>query len=84
MMKRRSIRRFIRLPSSESFGRTGRSRPYPPGIATIVPGERLDERARPMLDYLKIFERAANLFPGFDADLQGTYREIAPDGSVRF
>ena len=25
---------------------------YPPGIASIVPGERLDERAQPMLDYL--------------------------------
>jgi ornithine decarboxylase len=57
---------------------------YPPGIATIVPGERLDERARPMLDYLKMFERAANLFPGFEAEIQGIYREITPDGSVRF
>ena len=37
---------------------------YPPGIATIVPGERLDARARPMIAYLKAFERAANLFPG--------------------
>ena len=57
---------------------------YPPGIATIVPGERLDERARPMLSYLKMFERAANLFPGFEAEIQGIYREVAPDGSVRF
>jgi len=57
---------------------------YPPGIATIVPGERLDERARPMLSYLKMFERAANLFPGFEAEIQGIYREVGPDGSVRF
>jgi hypothetical protein len=57
---------------------------YPPGIATIVPGERLDERARPMLDYLKMFERSANLFPGYDAEIQGIYREIGPEGSVRF
>ena len=49
---------------------------YPPGIATIVPGERLDERARPMIDYLKMFERAANVFPGFEAEIQGLYREI--------
>ncbi|MFX8988250.1 hypothetical protein ABTN23_19415, partial [Acinetobacter baumannii] len=34
---------------------------YPPGIATVLPGERLDERAQPMLDYLKMFERSANL-----------------------
>jgi ornithine decarboxylase len=29
---------------------------YPPGIATILPGERLDERAEPMLDYLAVVE----------------------------
>jgi ornithine decarboxylase/arginine decarboxylase len=57
---------------------------YPPGIATIVPGERLSTRAKPMLDYLKMFERSANLFPGFEAELQGLYREVGPDGSVRF
>ncbi|WP_291688589.1 Orn/Lys/Arg decarboxylase N-terminal domain-containing protein [Bradyrhizobium sp.] len=57
---------------------------YPPGIATIVPGERLDERARPMLDYLKMFERSANLFPGFDVEIQGIYRETEKDGAVRF
>ena len=57
---------------------------YPPGIAAIVPGERLDERARPMLDYLKMFERSANLFPGFEAEIQGVFREIGPDGRVRF
>jgi ornithine decarboxylase len=57
---------------------------YPPGIATIVPGERLDERARPMLDYLKMFERSANLFPGFDVEIQGIYRETEKDGTIRF
>jgi hypothetical protein len=48
---------------------------YPPGIATIVPGERLDERAQPMIDYLLVFQRAANLFPGFETKVQGRYRE---------
>ena len=57
---------------------------YPPGIATIVPGERLGARAAPMLEYLKMFERGANLFPGFEAEIQGLYREIEPDGTVRF
>jgi arginine/lysine/ornithine decarboxylase len=56
---------------------------YPPGIATIVPGERLDARARPMIEYLKTFERSTNLFPGFEAEIQGLYRE--PDaGAIRF
>jgi ornithine decarboxylase len=56
---------------------------YPPGIATIVPGERLTARSRPMIDYLKVFERAANLFPGFDTEVQGLYRETQ-DGVMRF
>jgi arginine/lysine/ornithine decarboxylase len=57
---------------------------YPPGIATSVPGERLGARAKPMLDYLKMFEKSANLFPGFEAEIQGLYREIESDGSTRF
>jgi len=57
---------------------------YPPGIATVVPGERLDERARPMIEYLKVFERGANLFPGFDNEIQGLYREASSDGTIRF
>ena len=36
---------------------------YPPGIATVVPGEPLGGRAQPMLDYLTAFEQAANPFP---------------------
>ncbi|MBV9533744.1 MAG: amino acid decarboxylase, partial [Bradyrhizobium sp.] len=56
---------------------------YPPGIATIVPGERLGDRARPMLEYVKAFERSANLFPGFEAEIQGLFREVEPDGKVR-
>jgi ornithine decarboxylase len=57
---------------------------YPPGIATIIPGERVDSRARPMIDYLRIFERAANKFPGLDNEIQGVYRGREPDGSIRF
>ncbi|MEJ1976582.1 MAG: hypothetical protein WDN49_11255 [Acetobacteraceae bacterium] len=57
---------------------------YPPGIATIVPGERLDERARPMIDYLRMFEAAENRFPGLGTEIQGVYRETGPDGRIRF
>jgi arginine/lysine/ornithine decarboxylase len=56
---------------------------YPPGIATIVPGERLTERARPMIDYLKMFETCFNTFPGFDVEIQGVYREVDASGSIR-
>jgi ornithine decarboxylase len=57
---------------------------YPPGIGTVLPGERLDERAKPMLDYFKMFERSANLFPGFEAEIQGVFRDVDPDGTIRF
>lgn len=56
---------------------------YPPGIATIVPGERLTERAQPMIDYLKMFEACFNTFPGFDVEIQGVYRETDASGRVR-
>jgi len=56
---------------------------YPPGIAAIIPGERLDARAQPMIDYLLTFERAANRFPGFETEIQGVYREIGADGQMR-
>jgi ornithine decarboxylase len=57
---------------------------YPPGIATIVPGERLDERARPMIDYLKMFEKSSNVFPGFESEIQGLYRETDDSGAIGF
>ena len=56
---------------------------YPPGIATIVPGERLTERAQPMIDYLKMFETCFNTFPGFEVEIQGVYQEIDASGRVR-
>ncbi|MEA1652213.1 Orn/Lys/Arg decarboxylase N-terminal domain-containing protein [Nitrospirillum sp. BR 11164] len=74
------------LPLSEIDGRIATTLflVYPPGIATIVPGERLDARAKPMLDYLKMFEQSANLFPGFENEVQGLYRKVEPDGTMRF
>jgi ornithine decarboxylase len=86
-----AVRQLVRnnvdyLPVSQAFGRIATTMfvVYPPGIASIVPGERLDERARPMLDYLAMFERSANLFPGFEVEVQGIYRETEKDGTVRF
>lgn len=56
---------------------------YPPGIATVVPGERLTEKAKPMIDYLKMFETCFNTFPGFEVEIQGVYREIDEAGRIR-
>ena len=56
---------------------------YPPGIGVIVPGERWDDRARPMLDYFMTFEESFNRFPGFGYEVQGVYQEIV-DGRIKF
>jgi ornithine decarboxylase len=56
---------------------------YPPGIGIIVPGERYDEAAKPMIDYFLIFEEGCSLFPGFSYEVQGVYQEIE-NGTVRF
>jgi arginine/lysine/ornithine decarboxylase len=56
---------------------------YPPGIGVVVPGERWDERARPMLDYFHAFEESFNRFPGFNYEVQGVYQEKV-DGRIRF
>ena len=91
MAPHEAVRQLVRnnvdyVPVDEAYGRIATTMfvVYPPGIASIVPGERLDERARPMLDYLAMFERSANLFPGFEVEIQGIYREIESDGTVRF
>jgi arginine/lysine/ornithine decarboxylase len=43
---------------------------YPPGIGVIVPGERWDERAQPMLDYFLAFQESFNRFPGFNYEVE--------------
>ncbi|MFG1295567.1 Orn/Lys/Arg family decarboxylase [Xanthobacter variabilis] len=72
------------LPIGDIFGRIATTPfvVYPPGIATIVPGERLTERAKPMIDYLKMFEACFNTFPGFEVEIQGVYRETDAAGRV--
>ena len=73
------------LPIDELMGRVATTPfvVYPPGIATIVPGERITDRAQPMIDYLKMFETCFNTFPGFDVEIQGVYREVDENGRIR-
>jgi ornithine decarboxylase len=56
---------------------------YPPGIGVVVPGERWDKRAQPMLDYFLTFEESFNRFPGFNYEVQGVYQEQV-DGRIKF
>jgi len=56
---------------------------YPPGIGVVLPGERWDDRARPMFDYFMTFEESFNRFPGFNYEVQGVFQE-RENGRIRF
>lgn len=56
---------------------------YPPGIGVVLPGERWDERALPMIDYFLAFQESFNRFPGFNYEVQGVFQE-REDGRIRF
>lgn len=56
---------------------------YPPGIGIVLPGERWDKKAQPMLDYFLAFQEAFNRFPGFNYEVQGVFQERV-DGKIKF
>jgi arginine/lysine/ornithine decarboxylase len=56
---------------------------HPHGMGLVVPGERWDERAEPMLSYFLAFEDSLNRFPGFECEVQGVYQEHI-DGRIKF
>jgi ornithine decarboxylase len=56
---------------------------YPPGIGVVVPGERWDDRAKPMRDYFLAFQESFNRFPGFNYEVQGVFQERV-DGRIKF
>jgi ornithine decarboxylase len=56
---------------------------YPPGIGIVVPGERYDAKAKPMIDYFLTFEESCNRFPGFSYEVQGVY-QVQEEGRIRF
>jgi arginine/lysine/ornithine decarboxylase len=69
------------VPLDEMKGRIGATLAliYPPGIGVVVPGERWDDRAQPMLDYFMAFQESFNRFPGFNYEVQGVYQERIDD-----
>lgn len=56
---------------------------YPPGIGVVLPGERWDKKAQPMLDYFLAFQDSFNRFPGFNYEVQGVFQERV-DGKIKF
>ncbi len=57
--------------------------PYPPGIPIVMGGERLNEKARPILDYLLAREEFENRFPGYEGDIHGVERDVE-NGVAKF
>jgi ornithine decarboxylase len=49
----------------------------------VVPGERWDDHAQPMLEYFMAFQESFNRFPGFNYEVQGVYQERI-DGRIKF
>ena len=45
--------------------------PYPPGIPLIMPGERYNEKTKPITDYLVIAKKQNLELPGFEVDVHG-------------
>jgi len=56
---------------------------HPPGIDVVVPGERWDDRAKPMLEYFLAFQESLNRFPGFNYEVQGVFQE-RESGRIEF
>ena len=49
--------------------------PYPPGIPIIMGGEVLNEKAKPIFDYLTARQDFENIFPGYTSDIHGVERD---------
>lgn len=73
------------LPLSELCGRVSATVAlvYPPGIGLVLPGERYGDAQSPLISYLQLVEDGCNLFPGFEAEIQGIYRETDENGRIR-
>jgi len=48
--------------------------PYPPGIPVMMGGERMNDKAKPIFDYLKLRQDFENTFPGYESDIHGVER----------
>ena len=48
--------------------------PYPPGIPIIMGGEVMNEKARPIFEYLKLRQDFENTYPGYESDIHGVER----------
>ncbi len=57
--------------------------PYPPGIPLVMGGEILNDKAAPILAYLKARQDFENIYPGYESDIHGVER-MDRDGKKYF
>lgn len=58
--------------------------PYPPGIPLIMPGERYNDKADAIFNYLGIAQAQDEQIPGFESDVHGREVQIDAAGQRRY
>ncbi len=48
--------------------------PYPPGVPLLMPGERITQQSRAVLDFLLMLCSIGQHYPGFETDIHGAKR----------
>lgn len=55
--------------------------PYPPGVPLVMPGERVTQESRAVLDFLLMLCSIGRHYPGFETDMHGA--KLGEDGIYR-
>jgi arginine decarboxylase len=55
--------------------------PYPPGIPLVMPGEKVTQQQRAVVDYLLALQTFDSHFPGFEHDTHGIEIQRDADGT---
>jgi arginine decarboxylase len=53
--------------------------PYPPGIPVLMPGERVDAKGGPIVNFLNAVEKYGKRFPGFGREVQNVHADANGD-----
>ncbi|MFC4892580.1 lysine decarboxylase LdcC [Pseudofrancisella aestuarii] len=71
-----------KVPLTELYGNTSAVMilPYPPGIPLVLPGEKITEDSKIILEFLLMLEKIGSRLPGFGTDIHGPER--ARDGTL--
>ncbi|MDD4256028.1 MAG: Orn/Lys/Arg decarboxylase N-terminal domain-containing protein [Methanofollis sp.] len=72
------------VPIGSIIGRTAAVMvvPYPPGIPVLMPGERVLEEDRCLVNFLLLYGDFDTAFPGFETEIHGVVSEQTAEGKV--